>query len=347
MHSRRSVLTLASALGALTAALAAFSAPAPAPSPGAAPPDAAHLAQSKALFSEKCSACHNLPDPVGEAKTRPQWQRTVDTMLGRYHASDSISPAQAAQIVDYLATFAPPPDAAGGRIGGDPWATDDTDVWTEVPSTSRVFNFAVPDALAGLSALGAGAPGPVPAWRLVPVNASPDGTAALVRLAKPSPDRFALLMDRRDQVRNLDVQVRFHIVSGRVSPSVGIVFGFTGPQSYSVLTYSQTRNTLSLIQIAEPTHTTLQQTPVTLPAEAATAAQMAPAPAGGWHTLRLLVRDGQVRGWLDRNKRISVSDPAYGGGKVGLWAQGDTVAAFQDWTVDVYDAPAAPRGPGV
>ncbi len=345
MNSRRPVLALATSLGALTAALAALSAPAPTPPP-AAPPGAAQLAQSKALFSEKCSACHNLPDPAGEAKTRPEWQRTVNMMLGRYHASDSISPAQAGQIVDYLATFAPPPDAPGGRVGGDPWATDDTDVWTMMPSTSRVFNFVTPDALSQFSALSAGTPGPPPVWLLVPQSASPDGTAAQVRLARPAPDRFGLLMDRRDQARNVDVQVRFRIISGRVSPAVGIVFGFTGPKSYSVLTYSQARNTLSLIQVADPTHTTLQQTPVTLPG-AATAAQVTPAPAGGWHTLRLLVRDGQVRGWLDRNKRVSIADASYAGGKVGLWAQGDTVAAFQDWTVDIYDGAATPGGPGV
>ena len=38
-------------------------------------------------------------------------------MLNRYHASDSIAPAEAAQIVDYLATFAPTPDARNGRGG--------------------------------------------------------------------------------------------------------------------------------------------------------------------------------------------------------------------------------------
>ncbi len=64
--------------------------------------------------------------------------------------------------------------------------------------------------------------------------------------------------------------------------------------------------------------------------------------APGWHTLRLLVKDGQVRGWLDMEKRINTTLPGYNGGKVGLWTQGNTVASFHDWTVDWYDAPSTP-----
>ena len=137
-----------------------------------------------------------------------------------------------------------------------------------------------------------------------------------MRPVAPTPSRFALLMDRKDQPRNLDIRVRFRIQAGKVSPAVGIVFGFAGPKSYDVLAYNQARNDLSLIKIAEPAHTTLQQTPITLPPPTtgppdggrSVAAPPAPVPPSGWHTLRLLVKDGQIRGWLDMNKRISTQD---------------------------------------
>ena len=339
----------ASALAALAVGTMVRSAP---PARPASPPiDPAHLTQMKGLYSEKCSACHKLYNPDEMGYTKPQWQDTVDRMLNRHHASDSISPAEAAQIVEYLGTFAPKASGRGGR-SADPWATDATDVWTVAPASTRVFNFEAPDALASFSVVGAGAPGPTPLWRLAPsIPASADGTAALVRLVKPSPNRFALLLDRKDQARNLDTKMRFHIQSGKVSPSVGIVFGYSGPKSYEVLAYNAARNDLSLIKIAEPMHTMLQQTPVNLPATGpATAAAVTPASAPvattGWHTLRLLVKDGQIRGWLDMNKRISTQDATYQGGKVGLWAQGDTVAAFDDWTVDVYDGASSANGMG-
>ena len=164
------------------------------------------------------------------------------------------------------------------------------------------------------------------------------------------------MVDRADQGRNVDVRVRFRIDGGKASPAVGIVCAYADPNNYTVLRCNQALCDLSLIQIAGPTHTTVQQTSITLPVALAAPAPVSPAIVGappaapapvaaptplapGWHTLRLLVHDGQVRGWVDMQKRISTTLPNYGGGKVGLWTQGNTTASFDDWTVDWYDAP--------
>ena len=301
--------------------------------------------QVKALYSEKCSACHNLPKPEEKNYTRAEWQRTVNTMLTKYHASESIAPNEAAQIVDYLATFAP---KTGGKRSTDPWATDSVDVWTDTPNPTRVFNFAS-GSLAGLSPIGSGSPGAAPVWTVVADKTGPDGMVARASGPNFHPDRFALLLDRADQGRNVDVRVRFRIDSGKVSPAVGIVCGCTDPNNYTVLRCNQNLSDLALIQIAGPTHTTVQQTPLVLVPPAAPtnptppvlgAVGTAPVPlAPGWHTLRLLVKDGQVRGWVDMQKRINTTIPSYAGGKVGLWTQGNTTASFDDWTVDWYDAP--------
>ena len=300
----------------------------------------ADASQVKTLYAEKCSACHNLPVPQEKGYSRSEWQRTVNTMLTKYHASDEISPPEAAQIVDYLATFAPKQTGNGGGRSSDPWATDGTDVWTEVPSASRVFNFEA-GSLAGLSPVGSGTPGPAPLCAVKPDHPGADGLVAHISGPNFRPDHFAVLLDRGDAVRNLDVHVRFRIDAGTLSPAVGIVFGYAGPNQYTVLRCNQALGNLALIQIAGPTHTALQQTSIILPPSAAPA-PAAPAPLGpGWHTLRLLVRDGQVHGWIDLQKRISVSLPNAAAGKVGLWTQGNTAASFDDWTIDCYDAPAS------
>ncbi len=293
----------------------------------------ADLAQVKTLYAEKCSACHNLPVPQEKGYTRAEWQRTVGQMLTKYHASDEISAPQAAQIVDYLATFAPKTPAGGGAHGGSQWATDGTDVWTTAPSASRVFNFEA-GSLAGLAPVGSGTPGPAP---LCTVRPGMPGTGGFVaRVSGPSfrADRFAVLLDKTDQGRDMDVHARFRIDAGKVSPAVGIVFGYSAPNQYTVLRCNQALGTLALIQVAGPVHTTVQETPIALPPALVT--PLAP----GWHTLRLLVSGGQVRGWVDMQKRVSTTLPAYTGGSVGLWTQGDTAASFDDWTVDCYDAPA-------
>ena len=314
----------------------------------------ADTTQVKALYAEKCSACHNLPKPEEKGYTRREWQRTVTTMLNKYHASESIAPGEAAQIVDYLATFAPKTGTGGrGQHPSDPWATDTLDVWTDAPAATRVFNFAG-GSLAGLAPVGSGTPGPAPVWSVAADKTGPNGM--IVRASGPNfrADRFALLLDRADQGRNADIRVRFRIDAGKASPAVGIVCAYADPNNYTVLRCSQTLGDLALIQIAGPTHTTVQQTSIMLAAAPApnpggaglgaapAAPALAPTPlAPGWHTLRLLVHDGQVRGWVDMQKRISTTLPNYSGGKVGLWTQGNTTASFDDWTVDWYDAPKA------
>ena len=350
---------LAAAFTSLAAAGVGLSAALSVPTRSVADPPKADTAQVKALYAEKCSACHNLPKPEEKAYTRREWQRTVTTMLNKYHASESIAPGEAAQIVDYLATFAPKTGPGGrNQRPTDPWATDTLDVWTAAPDTTRIFNFAS-GGLAGLAPVGSGTPGPAPVWSVAADKTGPDGM--VVRASGPNfrADRFALLLDRADQGRNADIRVRFRIDAGKASPAVGIVCAYTDPNNYTVLRCNQTLGNLALIQIAGPNHTTVQQTSITLapPAHpntppnaggaglgtaspAIVAPALAPMPlAPGWHTLRLLVHDGQVRGWVDMQKRISTTLPSYSGGKVGLWTQGNTTASFDDWTVDWYDAP--------
>lgn len=353
-NSRAFVLVLSSLTAAGAVALAALSAP---PRPVAADAPKTDPVQVKALYGEKCSACHNLPKPDEKGYSRAEWQRTVDKMLNKYHASDSISPSEAAQIVDYLATFAPKATTnKGGRRGGDPWATDGIDVWTDAPAATQVFNFEG-GGLTGLSPVGAGTPGPAPVWQVATEKTSADGAVARVSAPAFRADRFALLVDRTGQGRNLDVRVRFHIESGKASPAVGILFGYADANNYTVLRCNQAQGDLALIQIAGSNHTTVQQTPLVLPSVPAAGGPPAPNPGGGvtvqaspptplgpgWHILRLLVKEGQVRGWLDMQKRINTSLTNYSGGKVGLWSQGNTGASFDDWTVDWYDrARAAP-----
>ncbi len=342
-------LTLTAA-GSVGAALLS-NPPAGAQSPAAPALDAAH---AQSLYSEKCSACHNLPDPKEKQMTRMEWQRTVNRMLVKYKASDSISPPEAAQIVDYLTTFAVRPGARTARPL-DLWATDTRDVWTALPSTSRVFNFEGDGLAPGLAAAQAGAQGPAAVWKTVRASEQPDGMIVKVVPVRPDPARFALLLDKSDQGRSVDVRVRFQMLGGTVSPSVGIAFGIQDMAHYQVLRYDAHAQTLSLLQMDGPTHTPLQVTPLTLPQAVSPTSLTTAAGQGqeardlnpslslsvgpGWHTLRLLVSDGQVRGFLDQTKRVSVADPNYAGGKVGLWAQGDTLAGFDDWTVDIYDAP--------
>jgi len=354
MQTKTRVLALLSTLIAGGTFAAAFVMPGiKAADPAGAPaPLSPELVASKGLFSDRCSACHSLPDPVAKAYNRDQWQRTVDRMINKYKAD--ITPDDSAKIVDYLATFAPKGNAAGPV---DPWAASNDDVWRTMASSSQVFTFSGASALSGLSPVASGTAGPPPHWSVAPITNGSGGIT--VSLPSPSPDRFALLVDRAPTGKNLDIRAQFNILNGRVSPAAGIVFGYVDPTHYYVVRYSLAEDNLSLIKIDGANHTTLQQTarilpnPVTAPAAAPGGPNAVVAPGvvsttqpitvvAGPHVLRVQVNNNTIRAWIDRSKRINISDPSYVGGKVGLWSQGDTNATFSTWIIDQYDNEPAP-----
>lgn len=339
LHRRFAVIS-SSCAAVAALAIAATSPPTPtlAQATNAVPMDQVHL---KALYTEKCQACHELSgkyDPTVNGYSPQEWRRTVGRMMRK--TNSNISPTEAAYITNYLVTLAPRTDRRGPI---DVWATDAVDVWGVTPTVTRVFNFEPGNPLTALVPQTAGAAGPAAVWHTV-AGTTPDGTVMKELPVRPGPARFALLLDRQDHGRNLDVKVQFQIQGGVVSPAVGIVFGLSSSKTYDVLRFDALHNTLSLLKVDEPTHTPLQTTSVAQPAgpvpalAADVAAPTKPA-SPGWHTLRLLVNNGQIRGWVDMEKRISTQDSSYAGGKVGLWTQGDTVAVFDDWTVDLYDTP--------
>ena len=73
-----------------------------------APPAGAEAGdpKAKALFEEKCSACHALSRPLGKTKDRDGWEKTVTRMQKANGCP--ITDAEAKEIVDYLAAVRGP-----------------------------------------------------------------------------------------------------------------------------------------------------------------------------------------------------------------------------------------------
>ena len=299
----------------------------------------------KDLYTQRCGQCHNLPNPAEKMMNRNEWQRTVNRMLYKDKAINLITLPESVTIVNYLSGFAPKP--GDSRIGLTPWSTDSTDVWTSAPTSSNIYNVEDAQTLSKFQQVTSGDRGTAAKWTAVHDRTD---SAWKVSQIKPSPSRFGLLVQKGNDIGNVDVKLNFEIIGGHTSPAVGIVFGYKNPQSYYVVRYAQNGNALSVIKIDGPIHTVIQnteltplpQTPAVLTSEASMPPSTKPIVAEpitvgpGWHTLRLLVNEGKIRAWIDRNKRINTVDPGYAGGRVGLWAQGDTVAEFKDISVDEY-----------
>jgi hypothetical protein len=61
---------------------------------------------NRELVSRKCSTCHDLGMVTGAARSREGWDGTIDDMVSY---GMNITLAERRLVVDYLATYLPPP----------------------------------------------------------------------------------------------------------------------------------------------------------------------------------------------------------------------------------------------
>ena len=270
---------------------------------------------TKQLFLEKCSGCHEAPDPQNLEYSPQKWRATVDRMLNKHNARTSISDDEANQIVAYLAKFAPRP------LGpNDPSRNVTASAWNVDPVASRNYTFADADQLSSFEKVHG-------EWTFVP---SPDTTGGFIKTVSTANAASALLIESKTPVSgDLDLRTQFRARKGTAG-IIGLVANYQGPKDYLVARYDTTANTVALIRYSQGQATVVGQATLTDP--------LAPTP-DGWHDLRVksFGNGRSVEVWLDYVRQTKAADNGWQtNGRVGLDVSGDTVAAFRLMSIDVY-----------
>jgi len=123
-------------------------------------------------------------------------------------------------------------------------------------------------------------------------------------------------------LNDLDVSVRFRIVSGEIDPTVGILFQVDrkGTSGYLVRVSGKSEELIFHYLLYGKRRDV--RTAAIEPIEPLT-----------WHTMSLSRRGSVLRASLDGKERMMVRDERYSRGTVGLWTENDTVADFADLAV--------------
>jgi hypothetical protein len=269
--------------------------------------------QMKSLFSEKCSACHDLPDPVEKGYTQVEWQSTVNRMLTAHGASNSISNLEATEIVDYLGQFAPTTQLNN--------APHEIGVWQTDPILSVAYPFTYPPTLQDFDRDGG-------AWKIIQTS---DITSGYLKHSS-SVETPALLLENKNIVQNaLDLSVQFHVNQSTSSSTIGLVFGALDSQNYLAAEFSPANNTVSLVKVVGGQAQLLKRASVN---------ETSNTRPDGWHQLRVKVTEGgtALEVSADYQTAIKTTETDWQGGRVGLLSSGPIIAGFRQMIFDTYDS---------
>jgi len=290
-------------------------------SPKSAPSTVAAAADDpnvyKALYTDKCSACHNLPDPTINQNTRERWRQIVATMARRADEKGiSITDDDETHIVEYLGLF--PPKVLPGSNG--PLAAKRDDVWDSEPSVALVYTFASPENLSDFHADSG-------KWAVTGSDLVSQHLTAF-----PISNRDADLVHKGAALDGgLDLQAHIKF-DGATSPgkTAGLLFGVHGPvstESNSVLVDAN-RGEVRLVATRGGTDTVVTTAPLGDFDD-----------PSGWHELRLQYRPEtkKVTVWIDATKKLTAPLTGYDdGGQFGLVTDSTTTADFRDVYADIY-----------
>ncbi len=154
-------------------------------------------------------------------------------------------------------------------------------------------------------------------WTVEEMDGAPSGKRVLVQRA--TRNAYNVIVAPFGPYTDVDVSMKFKLISGREDASGGIVIRFAGGKYYiaranaledNFRLYSYDRDRRQL----------------------ATASVKTPA-LGQWHTVRVVAVGDHMQAWLNGSRHLDHRDPRFTSGRVGLWTKADSITAFDDLTI--------------
>jgi hypothetical protein len=111
---------------------------------------------------------------------------------------------------------------------------------------------------------------------------------------------------------------RFRPISGREDQAAGLIFRIQDQDNYYILRANALENNVNFYKYAGGRRSSLKE-------------GKAQVLAGQWQELRVEATGNQLRGFLEGQQVVEVTDDTYQAGQVGLWTKADSVTCFDDF----------------
>ena len=141
--------------------------------------------------------------------------------------------------------------------------------------------------------------------------------------------RFPVAVVNDISAADVDLSVRFRLISGRVDQAAGLVWRYRDQDNYYIVRANALEDNVVLYKVENGKRTDLP-----VKGEGRTYGKKTEVPAKQWSTLRVVANGRLFEVYFNGTKLYDVEDSTFTQpGKVGVWTKADSVTQFDDLTI--------------
>ena len=134
-------------------------------------------------------------------------------------------------------------------------------------------------------------------------------------------NNYNTIINKKEKFSNCQIKVDFMPISGRWDASGGIIFGAQDNNNYYIIRANALEDNFSLYTYINGSRSNLIEVKTKAPE------------IKKWHTIKVVVKDNHIQGYLDGKLLIDYIDDTFKSGYIGLWTKADSVTRFDNFEV--------------
>jgi hypothetical protein len=160
-------------------------------------------------------------------------------------------------------------------------------------------------------------------WKVAADDSAPSESGVVLAQTAESPrGLFNLCIAEDGRFKDVEVQVAFKAVRGKIDQGGGIVWRYQDANNYYVARMNPLEDNYRVYKVVAGKRIQLGTK------------EDLKIPAGEWHVLKIKQSGEQIECWLDGKKCLQAKDDTFTkAGKIGLWTKADAQTYFDDLQV--------------
>lgn len=159
-------------------------------------------------------------------------------------------------------------------------------------------------------------------WKVRQDESAPAGANVLTQTSSAGPNPlFNLCVAAKSSYKDVDLTVSFKALTGKIDQGGGPVWRYKDANNYYIARMNPLEDNFRVYKVVDGRRQQLGSSDVE-------------APAGKWHTIRVVQKGNQIQCYLNGKLHLDVKDDTFtDAGKIGLWTKADAVTSFDKLSV--------------